>query len=46
MKRAVVYDVSAIRAKCQIKGFGGVASGPAPLIELFRCERLVERHVG
>lgn len=37
MKRAVVYDISAIRAKgAKIKGFGGVASGPAPLIELIQ----------
>lgn len=37
MKRAVVYDVSAIRAKgAKIKGFGGVASGPAPFIELIQ----------
>ena len=37
MKRAVVYDVSAIPCQgCKIKGFGGVASGPAPLIELIQ----------
>lgn len=48
VKHQLVFDISAIRPKdTRIKGFGGTASGPMPLIELLSAVNdLLNQHVG